>query len=66
MKLATKRKPKSGQVRILPIDDIHPSPENEKLYRPVDPKDPEIIALAESVRRDGILEIGRASCRERV
>ncbi len=47
------RRPKTGLVRILNIsvDDVFPSPENCKLYRPVDPKDPAIIALAESKPR---------------
>ena len=36
--------------------DIRPSPENDKLYKPVDPNDPSIIDLAESIRRDGLLE----------
>ncbi len=35
---------------------IKPSPENAKLYRPVDPSDPEVIALAESIKKHGILE----------
>ena len=54
MSIATKRK--SGHDRILPIDSIEPSPENEKLYRPVDPKDPDIIGLADSIREHGIKE----------
>ena len=45
-----------GQVRILPISSIRPSPENERLYRPVDPKDPEIVALADSITRHGLQE----------
>jgi hypothetical protein len=40
----------------LPVHRIKPSPENAKLYRPVNPDDPEIIALAESVKERGILE----------
>ena len=52
------RRRKSGQDRILtrPIGLIRPSPENRKLYRPVDPNDPEIVALAESIREHGIQE----------
>lgn len=41
---------------FLPIDTIRPSPENEKLYRPVDPGDPDIRDLAESIRRYGVRE----------
>jgi hypothetical protein len=33
-----------------------PSPENDKLYRPVDPKDSEIIELAKSLKNVGQLE----------
>src|SRR5438105_2301469 len=45
-----------GQVRILPIDCIKPSPKNNKLYRPIDPTDSEIQALAESIREHGVKE----------
>ena len=47
-----------GQVPICPVPlyAIKPSPENAKLYRPVREDDPEIIALAESVKQRGILE----------
>jgi hypothetical protein len=50
------RKPKSRHVSFLDLDDVRPSPENNKIYRPVDPADPEIIALAESIRQNGLLE----------
>jgi ParB-like chromosome segregation protein Spo0J len=45
-----------GHVRILPIDCLKPSPENAKLYRPVVPTDPEVIALAKRIEIDGVLE----------
>ncbi|MGD0899473.1 MAG: ParB N-terminal domain-containing protein [Thermoguttaceae bacterium] len=48
--------PESGHVRILPIDSILPSPENEQLYRRIDPSDPTIVALAASVREFGVCE----------
>jgi hypothetical protein len=35
---------------------ISPSPENDQLYRPVSPDDPEVVALAESIRKEGLLE----------
>src|SRR4051794_17948952 len=38
------------------LSTLKRSPENDKLYKPVDPKDPEIIALAESIRRNGVRE----------
>ena len=45
-----------GQVPIreMDIDSIFPSPENETLYRPVDPKDPEVRAMADGIRKYGI------------
>ncbi len=41
-------KTETGLV-LFSIDDIKPAPENDTLYRPIDPADPEIIALAESI-----------------
>ena len=54
---ANKRRPKkqNGPTE-KPLGEIHPSPENDRLYRPVDPADPEIISLAESLRTNGVLE----------
>ena len=40
----------------LGIDDVRPSPENDLLYRPVDPADPEFVGLVASVRQRNILE----------
>jgi hypothetical protein len=51
--IATAR-PKIGHVRFLPIDAIRPSPENERLYRPISPEDPEIQDLADSISRHGL------------
>jgi hypothetical protein len=39
-----------------PLASIRPAAVNDKLYRPVDPNDPDVRALAESVRKDGVLE----------
>jgi hypothetical protein len=36
------------------IDCIRPAPENDQVYRPVDPNDPDILALAESIREFGV------------
>jgi len=51
-------KRKSGQVRVSDrrLDEIRPSPENLELYRPIDPEDPEVRALAESIREHGVQE----------
>ncbi len=40
----------------IALSDIRPTPENDDLYRPVDPNDPEIIALAESILQYGLRE----------
>ena len=41
---------------LVPISQIEPSRENELLYRPVVATDPEIRALADSIRANGVLE----------
>jgi ParB-like chromosome segregation protein Spo0J len=43
-------------ISVIPLYAIKPSPENSDLYRPVNPDDPEIIALAASIKEHGILE----------
>jgi hypothetical protein len=40
----------------VPLSAIRPSAQNEALYRPVSAEDPEIIALAESIRKYGLRE----------
>jgi hypothetical protein len=50
---------KLRHVRVFdyyPIWRIKPSPENDKLYRPINSDDPELIALAESVKTYGVKE----------
>ena len=53
-----RRQRKLGLVPILekPLAEIRPSPENDRIYRPVDASDPEIIALAQSILQHGIRE----------
>jgi hypothetical protein len=46
-------KAKFGHVRILPRSKLKPSPENEQLYRPVNPDDPAVLELADSIRVNG-------------
>jgi ParB-like chromosome segregation protein Spo0J len=48
--------PKSGQVRILPVASIEPAPENELIYRAISEEDPDIQGLAESIKKNGIIE----------
>ena len=47
---------KLGHVRVFnyPISLIKPSPGNDQLYKPIDPDDPDIIALAESIKIRGV------------
>jgi hypothetical protein len=52
----TPRGTRNGGVGHVPLWQIHPAPENDKLYRPVLESDPEIVALAESIRRWGLRE----------
>ena len=49
---------KRGHVRVSerPLAAIRPSPENEALYRPVSPDDPDVRALAQSIRDFGLKE----------
>jgi hypothetical protein len=49
---------KHGQVPVSLrlLSSIRPSPENEKLYRPVSPADTEVRELAESIRQYGLRE----------
>ena len=51
-------KPELGQVRFrkIPIRKLTPSPENDQLYRPVDPSDPDIAELADSIAEIGVRE----------
>lgn len=54
---ASNTKPETGHDRILlSVTKIKPSPENDKLYKPVNPNDPQTIALAESIREFGLKE----------
>ena len=44
------------KLGLVPVSEIKPSPENDQLYRPVDRSDPEIIELAESIKKHGLKE----------
>jgi hypothetical protein len=48
--------PHGAEIRTSPISSIRPSPENDKLYHPITPGDPDVIALAESIKAQGLLE----------
>lgn len=49
-------KPATDRIRQVCVWDVIPCPENEQLYRPVDRNDPAVVALAESIRRNGLRE----------
>lgn len=53
---AAPSKPGQDQVFYRPIGELLPSPENDTLYKPVDPNDPEIVKLAKSIREQGVLQ----------
>jgi hypothetical protein len=46
----------SGQVRILNkhLSEIRPSPENDKLYAPIDPTNPDNVLLRADVAQNGV------------
>jgi hypothetical protein len=49
--------PISDEIVYWPVSEIHPSPENDTVYKPVDPNDPDFRALVESIRiAEGIRE----------
>jgi ParB/Sulfiredoxin domain len=50
------RKPGQVRVSLVSLSALRASPENDQLYRPVDPSDPEIQALARSIKVHGIKE----------
>lgn len=52
-------KAKKPKVRLvsLPIHEVHPSFENDMIYRPIDGDDPDIVRLADSIARNGLQPI---------
>lgn len=46
----------SDLIRNLRLDRLKPSPENDRLYKPIDPADPATRSLAQRIRAEGILE----------
>ena len=51
-----KQKADHQAIVMVRLCDIRPAPENDKLYRPVDPSDSAIVALSESIREHGLRE----------
>lgn len=54
--MARSQKQSSGQVRKVPLSSIRPSPMNDNVYRPPSPDDPDIQAMAQSMREHGVLQ----------
>ncbi len=48
--------PVYDEIIEIDIDDIQMSPENELLYKPIDPYDSKVIELSESIEEHGVLE----------
>ena len=40
-------------IRWIPIDEIRPAPENDRLYEPINPDDPKIQQMASEMREEG-------------
>jgi ParB-like nuclease domain len=45
--------PAAKDIRWIAITDIHPAPENDHLYGPIDPNDPKIQQMAAEMRQQG-------------
>ncbi|MDA1164260.1 MAG: ParB N-terminal domain-containing protein [Planctomycetota bacterium] len=45
-----------SKVSHVRLSDIKPSPENDQLYRPIDPDEPGIVELARSIMQHGVRE----------
>jgi ParB-like chromosome segregation protein Spo0J len=47
-----------GQVPVsmVPLARLRPAPENDTLYKPLSPDDPEVAEMAESIQREGLIE----------
>ena len=60
----TESKPKQGDrengtyvpIQMVPLERIRPHWLNDRIYGPVDPKDPDVRALAQSIREFGLKE----------
>lgn len=46
----------SDKIISRKLSDIQPSPENDKLYRPIDKNDPDFKSFVETVRKNGITD----------
>lgn len=44
------------KVELMPLDRLKPAVLNDAVYKPVDPSDPNVIALANSIVEHGLLE----------
>lgn len=42
-------------IQLVDINSVFPAEKNDEVYRPIDPNDPELLALAKSIKAEGIL-----------
>lgn len=56
MPVTARKRRSPTAIQQVALDRIRPSPENCELYRPVDPADPDLQALADSIREHGLRE----------
>lgn len=54
--IASRKNASSRTFELCDIDSITPSPENDRLYRPINPDDPDFQKLVESIEELGIRE----------
>src|SRR4051794_6426037 len=48
--------PAQDPICQIPVASLKPALQNNLIYKPVDPNDPDLKALAESIRRQGVLD----------
>jgi ParB-like chromosome segregation protein Spo0J len=51
-----KRRHRPAEIETAPLHTIHPSPENDQIYHPINPDDPAFVELVASIRERGVLE----------
>ena len=54
--MTSSRKNNHGRILQRRLEHVKPAPENMLLYHPISTSDPETVALAKSIKRDGILQ----------
>jgi len=47
---------RNGKIETIQLALLRPAPENQDIYRAISETDPDVIALADSIRENGVLE----------